>query len=187
MAKIPFRERLERGVILADGAMGTMLHAAQNLPIDTCFDLLNLTDPGAVADIHRHYIESGAEIIETNTFSANIFKLSECDMQDQCADVNRAGVELARRVIRSPCSATTCISPDRWGRWACGWPRLAASRRKKPPPRLRIQVGALIAAGVDVVIFETFTDLAEITEAIKTARALDPTHPDHRADDLHPR
>ncbi len=101
MAKIPFRERLAQGVMLADGAMGTMLHALQNLPIDTCFDLLNLTDPGVVADVHRRYIESGAEIIETNTFSANIFKLSECDMQDQCAEVNRTGVELLRRVIDS--------------------------------------------------------------------------------------
>ncbi len=81
MAQIPFRERLEQGVILADGAMGTMLHAQQDLPIDTCFDLLNLTDPDVVAGVHRHYIESGAEIIETNTFSANIIKLSECGLR----------------------------------------------------------------------------------------------------------
>ena len=92
MATIPFRERLEQGVILADGAMGTMLHAEQNLPIDSCFDLLNLTDPAWVANVHRRYIEQGAEIIESNTFSANIYKLAEHGMADECAAINRERV-----------------------------------------------------------------------------------------------
>jgi methionine synthase I (cobalamin-dependent)/5,10-methylenetetrahydrofolate reductase len=176
MAKIPFRERLEQGVILADGAMGTMLHTQQNLPIDTCFDLLNLTDPAAVADIHRHYIESGAEIIETNTFSANIFKLSECDMQDQCADINRIGVDLARRVIDAMFRDDVYIA----GSVGPLGVRLAPFGRITPEQAVaafKIQIGALIAAGVDLLLFETFTDLAEITEAINTAHAIDENIP----------
>jgi len=85
MAAIPFRERLRQGTMLLDGAMGTMLHTQQNLPIDTCFDLLNLTDPDAVTSVHQQYLVTGAEILETNTFSANIFKLAECDMARECA------------------------------------------------------------------------------------------------------
>jgi homocysteine S-methyltransferase len=176
MANIPFRERLGRGVILADGAMGTMLHAQQNLPIDTCFDLLNLTDPDAVVGIHRRYIDSGAEIIETNTFSANVFKLSECGLEDQCRDINRAGVELARQAIDSS------SRDDRYIAGSVGplGVRLAPFGRTTPDEAaaaFKVQVGALIAAGADLLIFETFTDLAEIAEAVKTARALDPLIP----------
>jgi methionine synthase I (cobalamin-dependent)/5,10-methylenetetrahydrofolate reductase len=172
MAEVPFCERLDQGVILADGAMGTMLHAQQNLPIDTCFDLLNLTEPGAVADIHRHYVESGAEIIETNTFSANIFKLAECGMEDQCGDINRAGVELARRVVDSMFCDDVYIA----GSVGPLGVRLAPFGRITPQQAaaaFEVQIGALIAAGVDLLIFETFTDLSEITVAIQTARAVD--------------
>jgi methionine synthase I (cobalamin-dependent)/5,10-methylenetetrahydrofolate reductase len=176
VAKIPFRERLAQGVTLADGAMGTMLHAQQNLPIDTCFDLLNLTDPGAVAEVHRRYIESGAEIVETNTFSANIFKLGECDMQDQCAEVNRTGVELARRVIDSMFRDNVYIA----GSVGPLGVRLAPFGRitsEQAAAAFKIQIGALIEAGVDLILLETFTDLAEITEAIRTTRAIDANVP----------
>ncbi len=172
MAKITFRERLAGSPILADGAMGTMLHAAHNLPIDTCFDLLNLDNPAAVADVHRHYIEQGAEIIETNTFSANIYKLAECDMQDECAAVNRAGVELARRVVDSMFRDNVYIA----GSVGPLGVRLAPFGRTTPEQAFaafKIQTGALIQAGADLLIFETFTDLVEIGEAIKAARSVD--------------
>ncbi|MBI5961783.1 MAG: bifunctional homocysteine S-methyltransferase/methylenetetrahydrofolate reductase [Chloroflexi bacterium] len=176
MAKIPFRERLARGPILADGAMGTMLHATHNLPIDTCFDLLNLDDPAAVAEIHRRYIEQGAEIIETNTFSANIYKLSACDMQNECAAVNRAGVELAHKVIDGMFRDNVYIA----GSIGPLGVRLAPFGRTTPEQAFaafKTQIGALIEAGVDLLSFETFTDLAEITEAISAARSLNATIP----------
>ena len=176
MVTLPFRERLERGVILADGAMGTMLHAQENLPIDTCWDILNLTDPAIVAGIHRRYIEAGAEIIETNTFSANIFKLAGCGLQDQCAEINRAGVELARRVIDSSFKDNVYLA----GSVGPLGVRLAPFGRTTPEDAqnaFSIQTGALIGAGVDLLLFETFTDLHEIAQVIKAARAIDPAIP----------
>ncbi len=75
MAKIPFKTLLQSGTpILGDGAMGTMLHL-KGTGFDQCFDELNLTHPALVADIHRDYIDAGAQIIQTNTFGANRYKL----------------------------------------------------------------------------------------------------------------
>jgi len=71
----PFLQRLDAGVLLADGAMGTQLYA-RGIPFDQCFDELNLSNPSLVQDIHREYIRAGAEMIETNTFGANRFKLA---------------------------------------------------------------------------------------------------------------
>ncbi len=168
--KIPFRARLEQGTMLADGAMGTMLHAQENLPIDTCFDLLNVTDPGAVANIHSQYIKAGAELIETNTFSANIYKLASCGLESECANINRAGVELVRRAMQE--AGREVYIAGSVGPLGV---RLAPFGRTTPEEAFaafKIQTAALIEAGVDVLIFETFTDLFEITEAVKAARAV---------------
>src|SRR5512134_3818540 len=91
-------ETLSRKTLLADGAMGTMLHS-RGVGFDQCFDELNLTSPAAVAEVHREYIEAGAELIITNTFGANRFKLSKHGLQEDVIEINRAGVELAKRVV----------------------------------------------------------------------------------------
>jgi len=93
-----FLELLESQTILADGAMGTMLHA-RGIGFDKCFDELNLTNPSAVAEIHREYIEAGAQLIITNTFGANRFKLGKHGLQGDVIKLNKAGVDLAKRVI----------------------------------------------------------------------------------------
>ena len=172
MAAIPFRERLERGTILVDGAMGTMLHALRRLPLDICFDLLNADDPELVKEIHRRYIQAGAEVIETNTFSANRYKLAACSAQDRCAELNRAGVRLAQEAIaelgRDDVYVAGSVGPL--------GVRLAPYGRITPEEAraaFREQVGALIEAGADVLIFETFTDLYEIAEAVGAARDVD--------------
>src|SRR5574342_226470 len=91
-------ETLSKTTLLADGAMGTMLHS-RGVGFDKCFDELNLTNPAAVAEIHREYIEAGAQLIITNTFGANRFKLEKHGLEDQIAAINKAGVELARRAV----------------------------------------------------------------------------------------
>ena len=93
-----FLELLKTQTILADGAMGTMLHG-RGIGFDKCFDELNLTNPAAVADIHREYIEAGAQLVITNTFGANRFKLAKHGMESRVVDINRAGVELAKRAV----------------------------------------------------------------------------------------
>ena len=81
--------------ILADGAMGTMLHA-RGVGFDQCFDELNLSNPALVAEIHRDYIEAGSQIIYTNTFSANPYKLHEHGLFDKLGSINVSGVKLAQ-------------------------------------------------------------------------------------------
>src|SRR5687768_15062883 len=95
-----FLDRLDQGTLLIDGAMGTMLHT-RGVGFDKCFDELNLTNPAAVADVHRSYIEAGAQLVITNTFGANRYKLGKHGLQDEVVNINRAGVELARRIVAS--------------------------------------------------------------------------------------
>ena len=93
-------EQLKESTVLADGAMGTMLHS-RGVSFEKCFDELNLANPGAVAAIHREYIEAGAQIILTNTFGANRFKLSKHGLDQKIIEINKAGVELAKRVAEA--------------------------------------------------------------------------------------
>jgi methionine synthase I (cobalamin-dependent)/5,10-methylenetetrahydrofolate reductase len=161
-----FLERLAQGPLLFDGAMGTMLHS-KGVGLERCFDELNLTHPDLVADIHRVYLEAGAQIVETNTFGANRFKLSEYGLDDKVAEINRAGVELARRVVDEQAMIAGSVGPS--GR------QLAPLGRVKPEAAralFREQVTALAEAGVDVLIFETFSDLDEMGEAVRAARAV---------------
>ncbi len=153
--------------LLADGAMGTMLHE-RGIGFDECFDALNLSDPAMVGDIHRAYIAAGAQVIYTNTFGANRYKLSEHGLEDQVAAVNRAGVELARRVVAG--SFRDVLVAGDVGPLGV---RLAPYGRVQPQQARQAfaeQIAALCAAGADLIVLETFSDLYEIREAVAAAR-----------------
>ena len=92
-----FLTRLQQGPILADGAMGTELYA-RGIFINRCYDELNLSQPDLISEVHRAYLQAGAEIIETNTFGANSFRLARHGFADRVREVNLAGVRLARQV-----------------------------------------------------------------------------------------
>src|SRR4051812_40374958 len=95
-ARSPFLERLAQPhVIVGDGAMGTMLYS-RGVPANACFDECNLTQSRLVMDIHEAYIQAGAEIIETNTYGANRFKLGTYDLADKVRGINSRGAHLAR-------------------------------------------------------------------------------------------
>jgi methionine synthase / methylenetetrahydrofolate reductase(NADPH) len=160
-------ERLTTETILADGAMGTMLHA-RGVGFDKCFDELNITNPAAVADIHREYIEAGAQLIITNTFGANRFKLSKHGLEDDVTEINRAGVELAKRIVSS--SFKDVLIAGDIGPLGV---RIAPYGRVKPEEARAAfaeQVKALTDAGADLIVIETMSDLYEIQEAIKAAK-----------------
>ncbi len=94
-----FNEWLASGeIILADGAMGTMLHA-RGISFNVCFDDLNLSQPTLITDIHRAYLDAGAQIIETNSFGANRYKLAEHGLERRVGEINAAAVDLARRAV----------------------------------------------------------------------------------------
>jgi len=160
-------ETISKKTLLADGAMGTMLHA-RGIGFDKCFDELNLTNPVVVAEIHREYIEAGAQLIITNTFSANRFKLSKHGLQDDAAEINRAGVELARRVV-SASYKDVLIAGD-VGPLGVRIAPYGRVKLEEAREAFAEQIRALAEAGADLIVIETMSDLYEIQEAIKAAK-----------------
>ena len=160
-------ERLLSEVILADGAMGTMLHS-RGVSFEKCFDELNLTNPSAVAEVHREYIEAGAQLILTNTFGANRFKLSKHGLDDKTAEINRAGVELAKRIVSA--SYKDVLVAGDVGPLGV---RIAPFGRVQPEQARAAfaeQIEALCQAGADLIVIETMSDLYEIQGAVKAAK-----------------
>jgi len=162
-----FQARLDRGPLLADGAMGTMLYA-RGVPFDQCFDALNVDRPDLVTAIHGEYIAAGAELIETNTFGANRFKLSLHGLEDRMRATNVAGAAAAR------------AAREAFGRWVwiagsigpIGRPLAPLGTVKAGEARqaFAAQAKALAEGGVDLLIFETFSDLHELTEGVAAAK-----------------
>lgn len=153
--------------LLGDGAMGTLLNA-QGVSFESCLDSLNLTDPARVAEIHRAYIEAGAQIIQSNTFGANRFKLAGYGLANQVAEINRAGVELAQRVVLA--SYKVVLIAGDVGPLGV---RLAPYGRVQPEQARQAfaeQISALAETGADLIMIETISDLYEIREAILAAR-----------------
>jgi methionine synthase / methylenetetrahydrofolate reductase (NADH) len=160
-------ERLSSEVLLADGAMGTLLHS-HGVGFDKCFDELNLTNPGAVADVHRSYMDAGAQLILTNTFGSNRFKLSQHGLEQRVSEINRVGVELARRTIAG--SFKDVLVAGDVGPLGV---RIAPFGRVQPEQARAAfaeQIEALCGAGADLIVLETMSDLFEILEAVQAAR-----------------
>ena len=160
--------------IVTDGAMGTLLHE-RGVDIDSCFDELNLTQPAMVGEIHRDYIQAGADVIKTNTFGANRTKLERHGLDERVGEVNAAAVELARRVVAASFKDVLIagdIGP-------LGMP-LAPFGRIQTEEAYEIyleQAEALIEAGVDLILIETMVDLYAVREAVRAVKAVDPGMP----------
>jgi len=168
MNKKIFIDRITSGKpLVADGAMGTYLHE-KGIGFSHCFDELNLENPSLVADIHRDYINAGAEIILTNTFGANRYKLDSHGLARQLDEINAAGVELARRAVQV--SFKDVMIAGDVGPLGV---QLAPFGRVHPDDArcvFKEQIQALIQSNADLIIIETITDLYEIREAIAAAR-----------------
>ena len=159
-----------RRVLVCDGAMGTMLHAA-GAALDRSLPELNLSDPGLVSTIHESYLSAGADVIQANTFGANRLWLGDHGFGDKVAEINRAGVRIARAaqdrcerdvlVAGSVSPAVTALQRRRIG---------SAERAEV----LRQQIEALLgpAQSVDILILETFGYLDELVEAVGVASEL---------------
>ena len=163
----PFLERLDAGVLLADGAMGTQLYA-RGVPFDQCFDELNLSALDLVRGIHLDYIASGAELVETNTFGANRFKLAAHGFSDRVVEFNRAGAGVARQAVEL--SGRPVFVAGSMGPMGRAMAPLGAVTAEEVREAYAEQAEALAAGGVDVLILETFTDLGELLEAVRAVR-----------------
>jgi len=163
----PLLDRLDSGVLLADGAMGTMLFEAGH-DLDDCLDVLNLTHPEDVAAIHRGYLNAGADIIETNTFGANRYRLENHDLADKVRDINFRGVKIAREereISGRPVLVAGSVGPT--GRTLEPYGTLPKADARAA---FSEQIGALLEAGVDIIMIETMGDLNEMDAAIEATR-----------------
>src|SRR6059058_5717115 len=163
----PFLERLRRGTLLGDGAMGTQLHA-RGVSFERSFDELNLTEPKIVEEIHRAYISAGAELIETNTFGANRIKLARHGLEGRVRDINFRAVKLAREareISGEQVFIAGSVGP--------------IGQQLEPIGRISIaqataafeeQIAALLEGGADLLVLETFTNLPELLAAVAAAR-----------------
>ncbi|OGV63147.1 MAG: hypothetical protein A2498_04820 [Lentisphaerae bacterium RIFOXYC12_FULL_60_16] len=159
-----FLDRIRQRPLIFDGAMGTMIYQ-RGVFLNACYDELCLTRADLIRGIHRDYAEAGAEVLETNTFGANRIKLAPYGLIDQVAAINRAGVRLAREEAGTDRAVAGSVGP-------CLLPGTPLSDANRPDieAAFREQVGALAAAGVDLIILETFHDLPELQLAARIAR-----------------
>src|SRR5688572_32493290 len=105
-----FLDALDHRVLVCDGAMGTMLYA-KGIFLNRCFDELNLTQPDLVAEVHREYVRAGADVLETNTFGANRFKLTSFGLADKTRNLNVQGAKLARHAARDGAWVAGAMGP----------------------------------------------------------------------------
>jgi homocysteine S-methyltransferase len=160
-----FLSRLKQSPVLCDGAMGTLLYA-KGIFINRSYDELNLSQPDLIRGIHHDYLQAGAEIIETNTFGGNSFRLGRHSLADKVRDINRAGVRLAREAAKSF---------DVWVAGSVGplgtrIEPLGKTSFQEAREAFRDQIEVLAESGVDLLILETFGYLEEIHQAMLAAR-----------------
>jgi homocysteine S-methyltransferase len=167
------------GTVLCDGAMGTMLYA-RGIFINRCYDELNLSQPELVREIHTEYLQAGAEVIETNTFGGNAFRLELHGLKDKVREINVAGVRLARECVNQIRDKQAC---EAFVAGAIG----PLGVRLEPLGKLGLdearaafeqQIRALVeggpGVGADLLVIETMTSLAEAEQAILAARTVAP-------------
>ncbi len=158
-------------VVLADGAMGTMLYA-RGVFINQCYDELVLRAPDLVREIHAEYVRAGAELLETNTFGANRVKLAPYGLDTQVAAINRRAAELAREAAGERRLVAGAVGP-----LGVRLEPYGPTSRDEARDAFREQMAALKAGGADCVLLETFADLEELEQAILAARDVDPAMP----------
>lgn len=168
MAKNKFLELVAKDApLIADGAMGTILHG-RGEGFDGCFDALNLDNPALVADVHKTYIDAGAQLIMTNTFGANRYKLAEHGLDDKVAEINCAAAQLAKRVVEA--SFKDVLVAGDVGPLGVRLVPFGRVQLEDARAAFKEQIQGLADCNVDLIIIETMTDLYEVYEAVLAAK-----------------
>src|ERR1700758_2624946 len=153
--------------VLADGAMGTVLYA-RGIFINRCYDELNFSDPNLILSIHEDYLQAGAEILETNTFGANRFRLARHGLAGKVAEINSAGVKLAQQAVAH---LKEKQAGEAWVAGSVGplgvrLEPLGKTGLDEARAAFAEQTYALAQAGVDMVVIETMLSLDEAHQAL---------------------
>ena len=164
--------RLKQSPVLCDGATGTLLYA-KGIFINRCYDELNVSQPDLIRQLHHEYLQAGAEIIETNTFGGNSFRLGRHSLENRVREINLAGAALAREAAKSF---------DVWVAGSVGplgvrIEPLGKTSFEEARSAFREQIAALVEGGVDLLMLETFGYVEELHQAILAARDVNPRIP----------
>lgn len=160
-----FKDALAAGEpLLFDGAVGTVLYN-KGIFINRCFEDANLGNPGLVREVHEEYLAAGAQVLTTNSFGANAYKLRGHNLHDKVHQINREAARLARSVAKDDAYVAGSVGPlgvriEPWGPTSFDEARAA----------FREQIAGLVEGGIDVICLETFSDISEIHQAILAAR-----------------
>jgi len=167
-AETPFLERMEKEIIVGDGAVGSLLYA-RGVPMSDCFENLNATSPAIVRQIHSDYLAAGARMLTTNSFRGNGIALSRHGHSDQTHDLNKKAAELVKEVARGEAYVGGSVGPI--GKRKLGQegdPITLEDRRKIYAE----QIGALVEGGADLILLETFLSLEDLLAAFHAARSV---------------
>jgi homocysteine S-methyltransferase len=164
--------------VLCDGAMGTMLYSS-GVFINRCYDELNVTQPEMVRSVHEQYLLAGAEVIETNTFGANAFRLEHYGMRDKVREFNLAGAAIARQCVTAvrEKQATEAFVAGAVGSLGVRLEPFGTLSQAAARAAFAEQIAALAEGGVDLLILETMMSLDEAEQAIAAARESAPGIP----------
>ncbi len=162
--KKSFLEALEEGPIVLDGAIGTRLYE-RGIYVNKSFDHANLNRPDLVRAVHEEYLEAGAEVLTTNTFSSNRVKLRRHGLEEEAREIIKNGVEIAKEVAADRAYVAGSVGPTGQTPTMLTEAELAEIR-----DAFREQIGLLTEAGADLIILETFRQMAEIKIALEVAR-----------------
>lgn len=159
-----FKRFLQENLIIADGAMATLLYQL-GLPVGMCYEELNLTRPELIRSVHEAYIQAGARLIETNTFGVNREALKRYGIEDKIGKIIRAGARISRETAADKAYVLGSIGSILAGRIRTE--KLSASRFQYEE-----QIEALLEGGVDGIILETFQDLDELLFTLEIVKEM---------------
>ena len=155
-----FLEKLKNQILIADGAMGTLLYS---FGVDSCSEELNLSHPEQIQNIHRAYIDAGADVIQTNTYAANYLKLQRYGLEDSVKDINSAAVRHAKLAVENKAYILGTMGGNRGVK-----PTSISLEEIKRS--FREQLYCLLLEGVDGILLETFYDFEELETVLAIAR-----------------
>lgn len=155
-----FRDELKRRILIGDGAMGTLLYSNG---IDNCYEELNITRPDRIETIHTAYLEAGADILQSNTYGANYYKLKRYGLEEDVSSINRKGISIARKAAKGNAFVFGTIGASRSFRKS----DLELDEIKRS---FREQLYSQLMENPDGLLLETYYDLEELETVLKIAR-----------------